>query len=113
MRFDGKHYSYRPTHDVKGKAELFLLVRSFHDGLPVCEVKDAYPAVMEDLQALKSSGEVYLLPGVEGTIAYPNDPRSRMELDADLKKLFEDTKLPREMLDIEKELRKNGEKTGH
>ncbi|XBI61251.1 hypothetical protein VPH35_042070 [Triticum aestivum] len=99
VRFDGRRYSYKPTHD------------SLPDGLPVSEVKDAYPAVQDDLQALKSSGDVYLLPSEGGVIAYPNDPRSsRMEVDAELKKLFHEIKLPQDMLDIEKELRKNREK---
>ncbi|XP_037403687.1 general transcription factor IIE subunit 2-like [Triticum dicoccoides] len=112
VRFDGRRYSYKPTHDVKAKGELLSLIRSFPDGLPASEVDDAYPAVLEDLQALKSSGDVYLLPGEVGIIAYPNDdPRSRMEVDGELKKLFHDIKLPREMLDIEKELRKIGERS--
>ncbi|KAM3198323.1 hypothetical protein ACQJBY_073460 [Aegilops geniculata] len=111
VRFDGRRYSYKPTHDVKAKGELLTLINSFPDGLPASEVDDAYPAVLEDLQALKSSGDVYLLPGEGGIIAYPNDdPRSKMEVDAELKKLFHDIKLPREMLDVEKELRKNGER---
>ncbi|XBI61292.1 hypothetical protein VPH35_042106 [Triticum aestivum] len=33
-----------------------------------------------------------------------------MEVDAEIKKMFHDIKLPVDMLDIEKELRKNGEK---
>ncbi|KAF7034318.1 hypothetical protein CFC21_045351 [Triticum aestivum] len=110
VRFDGRRYSYKPTHDVTGKGELLTLIKSLPDGLPVSEVKDAYPAVQDDLQALKSSGDVYLLPGEGGVIAYPNDPRSRMEVDAELKKLFHDIKLPQDMLDIEKELRKYREK---
>ncbi|XP_037410761.1 uncharacterized protein LOC119274206 [Triticum dicoccoides] len=112
VRFDGRRYSYKPTHDVKGKGELLTLIKSFPDGLPASEVDDAYPAVLEDLQVLKTSGDVYLLRGEGGIIAYPNDdPRARMEVDAELKKLFHDIKLPREMIDIEKELRKNGERS--
>ncbi|KAM3198274.1 hypothetical protein ACQJBY_073430 [Aegilops geniculata] len=110
VRFDGERYSYKRTHDVKGKGELLSLVISFPDGLPASEVEDAYPSVLEDLQALKSSGDIYLLSVERDMIAYPNDPRSRMEVDAELKKMFHDIKLPQDMLDIEKELRKNGEK---
>ncbi|XP_037410753.1 uncharacterized protein LOC119274192 [Triticum dicoccoides] len=110
VRFDGRRYSYKPTHDLKAKGELLTLIKSLPDGLPVSEVKDAYPAVHDDLQALKSSGDIYLLPGEGGIIAYPNDPRSRMEVDTELKKLFHDIKLPQDMLDIEKELRRNREK---
>jgi transcription initiation factor TFIIE subunit beta len=60
-------------------------------------------------QALKSSGDIYLLPG-EQDMVFPNDPRSRLELDTELKKLFYEIKLPKDMLDIEKDLRRNGEK---
>ncbi|VAH55460.1 unnamed protein product [Triticum turgidum subsp. durum] len=110
VRFDGRRYSYKPTHDVTAKGELLTLIKSLPAGLLVSEVKDAYPDVQDDLQALKSSGDVYLLLGEGGIIAYPNDPRSMMEVDAELKKLFHDIKLPQDMLDIEKELRKNREK---
>ncbi|KAF7026929.1 hypothetical protein CFC21_039016 [Triticum aestivum] len=110
VRFDGERYSYKRTHDVRGKDELLSLVGSFPDGLPASEVEDAYPSVLEDLQALKSSGDIFLLPVERDMIAYPDDPRSRMEVDAELKKMFHDIKLPVNMVDVEKELRKNGEK---
>jgi transcription initiation factor TFIIE subunit beta len=50
-----------------------------------------------------------LLSG-EQDIVFPNDPKSRVELDTELKKLFYEIKLPKDMLDIEKDLRRNGEK---
>lgn len=37
-------------HDLKGKDDLLHLIRKFPEGLPVVDVKDAYPSVMEDLQ---------------------------------------------------------------
>ena len=43
-------------------------------------------------------------------IAYPNDPKSKIKLDADLKQLYREIELPRDMIDIEKELLKNGHK---
>jgi transcription initiation factor TFIIE subunit beta len=61
------------------------------------------------LQALKSSGHIFWLSG-DQDIVFPNDSRSKVELDTDLKKLFCEVKLPNDMLDIEKELRRNGEK---
>uniref|UniRef100_A0ACD5TSH2 Uncharacterized protein n=1 Tax=Avena sativa TaxID=4498 RepID=A0ACD5TSH2_AVESA len=107
--FDGRCFSYKPTHSVTGKDGLLALIAGFRDGIPVKEVEDAYPSVLEDLQALKSSGDIYWLSGEQDNV-YPNDPRSRLELDAELKKLFKEIKLPKDMLDIEKELRRNGEK---
>ena len=43
-------------------------------------------------------------------IAYPNDPRVPIKVDDDLKLLFRGIELPRDMLDIEKDLQKNGMK---
>ncbi|KAK1661058.1 hypothetical protein QYE76_049217 [Lolium multiflorum] len=110
VHFDGRClFSYKPTHGVTGKDELLALIRRFCDGITVKEVEDAYPSVLDDLQALKSSGDIYLLSG-EQDIVFPNDPKSRVELDTELKKLFYEIKLPKDMLDIEKDLRRNGEK---
>jgi len=41
-------------------------------------------------------------------IVYPNDPKTKMKVDDDLKLLFRETELPRDMVDVEKELQKNG-----
>lgn len=43
-------------------------------------------------------------------IAYPNDPRVPIKVDDDLKQLFREIELPRDMLDIEKDLAKTGMK---
>lgn len=41
-------------------------------------------------------------------IVYPNDPKAKIKVDDDLKQLFREIELPRDMMDIEKELQKNG-----
>ncbi|CAM0954746.1 unnamed protein product [Alopecurus aequalis] len=109
VRFDGRFFSYKPKNDVKGKDQVLSLIRGFPDGIPVSELEDAYPSVLDDLQALKSSRDIQWLSG-EQDILYPNDPRTRMEQDAELKAPFHEIKLPKDMLDIEKELRRVGEK---
>jgi transcription initiation factor TFIIE subunit beta len=43
-------------------------------------------------------------------IVYPNDAKVMMKVDDDLKQLFRSIELPRDMVDIEKELQKNGMK---
>ncbi|KAK9160549.1 hypothetical protein Syun_006890 [Stephania yunnanensis] len=43
-------------------------------------------------------------------IVYPNDPRFVIKMDDDLKQLFRGIKLPRDMIDIENDLQKNGMK---
>ena len=37
-------------HDLQGKSDLLTLIRKYPEGLPVIDVKDAYPSVMDDLQ---------------------------------------------------------------
>lgn len=39
-------------HDLKGKDSLLTLIRKYPEGLPVVDVKDAYPTVLDDLQVL-------------------------------------------------------------
>ncbi|OEL14012.1 hypothetical protein BAE44_0024965 [Dichanthelium oligosanthes] len=108
--FDSLRNNPKSKHDLKGKDQLLVLVRKFPEGLAVVEVKDAYPNVLEDLQALKAAGEVWLLSNMDSQedIVYPNDPKAKIKVDDDLKQLFRETELPRDMVDIEKELQKNG-----
>jgi len=112
VQFDGKRFAYKSKHDLNGKDQLLYLIRKYPEGLPVVEVKDAYPTVLEDLQALKASGDIWWLSSMDSQedIAYPNDPKSKIKLDADLKQLYREIELPRDMIDIEKELLKNGQK---
>ena len=37
-------------HNLKNKKELLGFVRKFPDGIAVVDLKDSYPAVLEDLQ---------------------------------------------------------------
>ncbi|KAK3228753.1 hypothetical protein Dsin_000634 [Dipteronia sinensis] len=110
--YDGKRFSYKSKHALKDKSQLIVLVRKFPEGIAVIDLKDAYPTVMEDLQALKAAGQIWLLSNFDSQedIAYPNDPRVPIKVDDDLKQLFRGIELPRDMLDIEKDLQKNGMK---
>ena len=64
------------------------------------------------LQALKAAGQIWLLSNFDSQedIAYPNDPRVPIKVDDDLKLLFRGIELPRDMIDIERDLQKNGMK---
>uniref|UniRef100_A0A2N9EQG9 TFIIE beta domain-containing protein n=1 Tax=Fagus sylvatica TaxID=28930 RepID=A0A2N9EQG9_FAGSY len=112
VHYDGKRFSYKSKHDLKDKNQLLYLVRKFPEGVAVIDLKDSYPTVMEDLQALKAAGQIWLLSNFDSQedIAYPNDPRVPIKVDDDLKLLFRGIELPRDMLDIEKDLQKNGMK---
>ncbi|KAK9276376.1 hypothetical protein L1049_005909 [Liquidambar formosana] len=112
VNYDGKRFSYKSKHDLKDKNQLLVLIRKFPEGIAVIDLKDAYPTVMDDLQALKSAGQIWLLSNFDSQedIAYPNDPRVPIKVDDDLKQLFRGVELPRDMLDIERDLQKNGMK---
>ncbi|KAK4261917.1 hypothetical protein QN277_004852 [Acacia crassicarpa] len=112
VHYDGKRFSYKSKHDLKDKNQLLYLIRKFPEGIAVIDLKDAYPTVMEDLQALKAAGQIWLLSNFDSQedIAYPNDPRVPIKVDDDIKQLFRGIELPRDMIDIEKDLQKNGMK---
>ncbi|XP_077230414.1 uncharacterized protein LOC143863588 [Tasmannia lanceolata] len=110
--YDGWRFSYKSKHDLKDKTQLLHLVRKYPKGIAVVDLKDAYLSVMEDLQGLKGAGEIWLLSNFDAQedIAYPNDPKVIIKVDEDLKQLFRGIELPRDMVDIEKDLQKNGMK---
>ncbi|KAF5192743.1 Transcription initiation factor TFIIE, beta subunit [Thalictrum thalictroides] len=51
VRYDGTYFSYKSKHDLKDKGDLLKLIRKFPEGIAVIDLKDAYPTIMEDLQA--------------------------------------------------------------
>lgn len=110
--YDGQRLSYKSKYGIKDKTELLQLIRKYPEGIAVIDLKDAYPTVMEDLQAMKAAGQIWLLSNFDSQedIAYPNDPKVHIKVDDDLKQLFRSIELPRDMLDIEKDLQKNGMK---
>ncbi|KMZ59379.1 putative Transcription initiation factor IIE subunit beta [Zostera marina] len=112
VKYDGNRFSYKSKHDLKDKTQLLGLIRKFPEGLPVIDVKDAYPSVMEDLQAIKAEGHVWLLSNMDSQedIVYPNDTKSVVKVDDEMKQLFRRIEVPRDMIDIEKELQRNGMK---
>ncbi|CAL5332326.1 unnamed protein product [Camellia sinensis] len=103
VNYDGRCFAYKSKHALKDKNQLLILIRKFPEGIAVIDLKDAYPTVMEDLQLLSNFDS-------QEDIAYPNDPRVPIKVDDDLKLLFRGIELPRDMIDIEKDLQKNGMK---
>ncbi|XP_047951640.1 uncharacterized protein LOC125196994 [Salvia hispanica] len=112
VHYDGERFVYKSKHQLQTKTDLLQLIRTRPEGIAVVDLKDSYTAVIDDLQALKGSGEIWLLSNFDSQedIAYPNDPRASITVDDDLKQLFQGIELPRDMLDIERDLQKNGMK---
>jgi hypothetical protein len=72
-------------------------------------LKDAYSNVLQDVDALKREGMIYVLPAFEksrGEMLYPVDQGWRMDLHFDIKTLWEECSVSVE--DIGDELRKIG-----
>ncbi|KAH7843902.1 hypothetical protein Vadar_022101 [Vaccinium darrowii] len=106
--YDGRCFRFKSKHGLEDRDQVLRFIRKFPDGIDVDEVKDEYPTVMEDVQAMKAAGEIWLLSDKKKeTIAYPNDMRANINVDDDLKQLFWEIELPRDMLDIEEDLVKN------
>lgn len=112
VSFDGKRFSYKSKHDLKGKDDLLRLIRRNVEGLAVVDVKDSYTSVLDDLLALKTENLVWLLSNMDSQedIVYPNDPKALLKTDEDVKQVFRNTDLPRDFVDLEKELLKMGMK---
>lgn len=112
VNYDGHRFSYKSKHDLKDKHELLVLIRKAPEGVAVIDLKDAYPSVLDDLQELKASGDVWLLSNYDSQedIVYPNDPKVKIKVDEDVKQLYREIELPKDMVDIEKDLQKNGMK---
>ncbi|KAJ0239265.1 hypothetical protein HA466_0229450 [Hirschfeldia incana] len=106
--YDGRRFSYKAEHNVNDKNELLSLINKYPDGIAASELKDAYPNVMDDLQALKASEDIWLLSNSQEDIAYPNDFKCEITVDEDFKALFRDTEVPNDFLEVEKELKKYG-----
>ncbi|CAI9117905.1 OLC1v1019394C1 [Oldenlandia corymbosa var. corymbosa] len=113
LDYDGSRFSYKPNHNIRNKDQQLDLIRKFQDGIGVVDLKDSYPNVMQDLESLKGAGQIWLLSkfdSKEDFVVYPNDPRVPIEVDDDLKQLFRGIESPRDVLDMEKDLQKNGMK---
>ncbi|CAI9089710.1 OLC1v1024330C1 [Oldenlandia corymbosa var. corymbosa] len=113
LNYDGSRFSYKPNHNVRNKDQLLDLIRKFQEGIAVVDLKDSYPNAIQDLELLKATGQIWILSNFdskEDFVVYPNDPRVPIKVDDDLKLLFRGIESPREMLDIEKDLQKNGMK---
>ncbi|KAG5413441.1 hypothetical protein IGI04_001008 [Brassica rapa subsp. trilocularis] len=106
--YDGRRFSYKAEHNLNNKSELLSLINKYPDGIAANDLKDAYPNVMEDLQALKASEDIWLLSNSQEDIAYPNDFKCEITVDDDFKALFRETEVPSDFLDVEKELKKYG-----
>ena len=48
-------WSVQAKHQAKNKDQLLSTIRKFREGMPVIDLKDAYPNVMEDLQVASFS----------------------------------------------------------
>ncbi|CAI9089109.1 OLC1v1023617C1 [Oldenlandia corymbosa var. corymbosa] len=113
LKYDGSRFSYKPSHNIRNKDQLLDLIRKFQDGVGVIDLKDSYSNVMQDLESLKGAGQIWILykfDSKEDFVVYPNDPRVSIRVDDDLKQFFRGIETPSDVIDMEKDLQKNGMK---
>ena len=48
-------WSVQSTHEAKNMDELLVVIQNNYNGMPVIDLEDAYPNVMEDLQVTSFS----------------------------------------------------------
>ncbi|KAH8946540.1 hypothetical protein BDL97_12G100700 [Sphagnum fallax] len=90
--------------DVKNHKEVFESLKS--------NVKVSFDGQRFAFKELKASGQVWVLMNsdTQDDIIYPNDPRISVKVDDDLKQLVRGIEMPREFMDVERELQKAGMK---
>ncbi|CAH2078447.1 unnamed protein product [Thlaspi arvense] len=106
--FDGTSFSYKAKHGVGNKSELLSSVNKHRDGIDADVLKDAYSIVLDDLQALKDSGVLWLISNTgskEGT-AFPDGFKCEAQVGDEFKALYRDVEVPSDMLEVEKVLRR-------
>jgi len=95
LTWDGETYEYVPEVRVNNKEDLLRYIQEGVDkgyansGM----LKDAYPRVLQDVDALKREGLIYGLPAFEksrGEMLYPVDQSLRMNVHFDIQKLWEE-----------------------
>ncbi|KAJ7554147.1 hypothetical protein O6H91_06G128500 [Diphasiastrum complanatum] len=112
VAFDGQRFSYKSKHDLKNKQELLVLIRKVPEGIPMGDLKDSYLGVASDIQELKASGDIWVLMNSDSQedVVYPNDPKIKIKVDEDVKQAFRRIEMPREFVDVERDLQKSGMK---
>ncbi|KAK9816406.1 hypothetical protein WJX74_009940 [Apatococcus lobatus] len=89
-------YVFKALHQLDGKDDLLRLVRRSPGGLLAEDLPESYEGVLTDLQALKESGEIWLIRSGGGDIAYPRDNSCQIPMDDEICKLWHEIKLPSE-----------------
>ncbi|GBG61434.1 hypothetical protein CBR_g21779 [Chara braunii] len=109
-RYDGHSFEYKSAYAVNNKDDLLRLIRTVPEGIPMADLEDSYPGIIEDAQELKAAGQAWLIQNSDSQkdIIYPNDPRIVIQVDEEIKQLVRSIEMPREFVTIERELEKIG-----
>ncbi|SPQ96635.1 TFA2 Winged helix domain-containing protein [Plasmodiophora brassicae] len=103
--------SYNPVHPgVNNVDDLRALLARHRQGLSVQSLADAYVGVEADVQTLKESELIYAIANTESkeTMLYPRDARLEVQVDDDIKRLWDDVNMPGDDVELERELHAAG-----
>lgn len=108
----GEMLSYRATHPgLYSKDDLDKYIQRFTHGIPAEELADAYPSALADLDDLLLTGSsVYELKYLEKNrrIVFPVLKEFAMQVDQELKDLWQNVIMPKSIVDLEEKLHAAG-----
>jgi transcription initiation factor TFIIE subunit beta len=91
-------YAFRPIHNIRSSADLLHYLKQHRGGkgLPVKELVEGWPSVLDELDELEQGRLVLVLPGKDGTprFVFGNDPADDMPVDDEFREQWHGIALP-------------------
>lgn len=111
ISYEDGWFSYKPPYSVKNIHELQDLINKTPEGIEVNELKDCYKTVEDDVKKLLEQRDVLVVQNADtkSDNVYPNDPRYRIAVADEFKKVWLSITLPDEV-DLEREMKAAGVK---
>eukprot|EP00877_Chromochloris_zofingiensis_P012678 jgi/Chrzof1/7664/Cz02g32050.t1 len=105
--------AYKSEHGIRNKDDLLLYIRRHPEGTRTVDIKDAYKAVLDDIEALKADGKVYKFFNydVQSDAVFPVDERLAIRMDPGVLELYHDITVPAEPSELAAQLAKLGQKS--
>jgi len=110
IRFEDDKYSYKPKHEIKSKEDVFEVVIKSIDGVDMDELKDSNKKIEEFVTQLTTEKKILRIKNSETNnyILYPNDPAYKMDVCAEFKQFWFNTRVPVDDNDLKREMRTIG-----
>eukprot|EP01025_Chloroclados_australasicus_P061980 TRINITY_DN8137_c0_g2_i1.p1 TRINITY_DN8137_c0_g2~~TRINITY_DN8137_c0_g2_i1.p1 ORF type:complete len:324 (-),score=82.55 TRINITY_DN8137_c0_g2_i1:315-1286(-) len=104
-------YKFKAKYQISDKFGLLELLKNFqNEGLPADDLKDSYKNVMNDIEELKKSRDLYGIwsTDIKGYMLYPQDPALKIDVDDDLVEFYRGIEHPLVQEDFDQLLQEYG-----